>query len=203
MYRLLELNPQLQDYAWDIDYRMQLYRDTKARLLPNGETLNEFANAHNYFGIHHVENGWIYREWAPNAHQLYLTGDFNNWNWLEHPMLPVGNGCWVLFLPGDDALWEGCKVKTIVDANMERTAHIPLYARRVIQEPYSITWCAEVVDDKKTFDWTDGNFEGEESLYIYEAHVGMAQEHGHVLPTGSLPTIHCPGSKNPATIRFS
>ena len=104
MYRLLELNPQLQDFAWDIDYRMQLYRDTKARLLPTGNTLNDFANAHNYFGIHHVDGGWVYREWAPNAHQLYLTGDFNGWNWTEQPMLRYGDGCWVLFLPGDDAL---------------------------------------------------------------------------------------------------
>ncbi|MBQ5643479.1 MAG: 1,4-alpha-glucan-branching enzyme, partial [Bacteroidaceae bacterium] len=112
MYRLLELNPQLQDFAWDIDYRMQLYRDTKARLLPHGGELNDFASAHNYFGIHHVDGGWVYREWAPNAHQLYLTGDFNNWNWTEYPMLRYGDGCWVLFLEGDNALWEGCKVKT-------------------------------------------------------------------------------------------
>ena len=180
MYKLLELNPQLQPFSWDIDYRMQLYWDTKNRLIPHGNTLNDFANAHDYFGIHHVDGGWVYREWAPNAYQLYLTGDFNDWNWTSHPMTRLGDGNWVLYLPGDDALWEGCKVKTIVDANMERTAHIPLYARRVIQEPYSITWCAEVVDDKKSFDWTDADFKGEKSLYIYEAHVGMAQEHGHV-----------------------
>ena len=76
MYRLLELNPQLQDFAWDIDYRMQLYRDTKARLLPHGGELNDFASAHNYFGIHHVDGGWVYREWAPSAYRLYLTGEF-------------------------------------------------------------------------------------------------------------------------------
>ncbi|MBQ5867445.1 MAG: alpha amylase C-terminal domain-containing protein, partial [Oscillospiraceae bacterium] len=34
--------------------------------------------------------------------------------------------------------------------------------------------------DRKSFDWTDGDFEGEDQLYIYEAHVGMAQEHGRV-----------------------
>ena len=180
MYRLLELNPQLQDFSWDIDYRMQLYRDTKQRLLPDGNTLNDFANAHDYFGIHHVDGGWVYREWAPNAYQLYLTGEFNGWNWTSHPLSKLGGGIWVLYLPGDDTLWEGCRVKTIVDANMERTAHIPLFARRVIQEPHSITWCAEVVDDRKQFEWTDADFQGEKSLYIYEAHVGMAQEHGHV-----------------------
>lgn len=80
MYRLLELNPQLKDFAWDIDYRMQLYRETKERMLPDEMTLEHFANAHEYFGIHRVEGGWVYREWAPNAYQLYLTGDFNGWN---------------------------------------------------------------------------------------------------------------------------
>ncbi len=33
-----------------------------------------------------------------------------------------------------------------------------------------------VTDDRISFDWTDGGFEGESNLYIYEAHVGMAQE---------------------------
>ena len=180
MYKIMEYNPQLAPFAGDIELRMNRYQETKNRLLPEGGNLNEFANAHEYFGIHHVEGGWVYREWAPNAYQLYLTGEFNDWNWTSHPLKHIGNGNWELFLAGDEALWEGCRVKTIVDANMTRTAHIPLYARRVIQEPYSITWCAEVVDDRKTFNWTDADFKGEKGLYIYEAHVGMAQEHGHV-----------------------
>ncbi|MBR7182491.1 MAG: hypothetical protein IKD41_00670, partial [Alistipes sp.] len=61
-------------------------------------------------------------------------------------------------IPGDDALWEGCKVKTIVDANFTRTEHIPLYARRVVQDSATFAWCAEVVDDHRTFPWTDRYF---------------------------------------------
>ena len=180
MYRILELNPQLAPFSGDIDLRMFLYRSTKARLLSEGQTLNDFANAHDYFGFHHVEGGWVYREWAPSAYQLYLEGDFNGWNKTSHPLKPIGNGNWELFLPGDDALWPGCKVKTVVDANMTRTEHIPLYARRVVQDPKTITFTAEIVDDRAEFAWTDQNFEGEKSLYIYEAHVGMAQEEGKV-----------------------
>lgn len=180
MYRILELNPQLQPYAGDIDLRMSLYNNTKKRLLVNGETLNEFANAHDYFGIHHVDGGWVYREWAPSAYQLYLEGEFNQWNQTEYPMTKLENGIWELKLEGDDALWDGCKVKTVVDANMTRTEHMPLYARRVVQDPKTITWCAEVVDDKKVFEWTDQEFKAADSLYIYEAHVGMSQEEGKV-----------------------
>ena len=73
MYRILELNPQLKPFVGDIDLRMNCYKSTKNRLLSKGGTLNEFANAHDYFGIHHVNGGWIYREWAPNADKLYLN----------------------------------------------------------------------------------------------------------------------------------
>jgi len=180
MYRILELNPQLAPFAGDIDLRMFLYRATRDRLLKNGQTLNDFANAHAYFGFHHVPGGWYYREWAPSAYQLYLEGDFNGWNQTSHPLTSLGNGNWEIFLPGDDALWDGCKVKTVVDANMTRTEHIPLYARRVVQDKATLTFSAEVVDDCKKFEWTDENFRAEGSLFIYEAHVGMAQEEGRI-----------------------
>ncbi len=180
MYRILELNPQLQPFSGDIELRMFLYRSTKERLLQDGQTLNDFANAHNYFGFHRVPGGWVYREWAPSAYQLYLEGEFNGWNQTSHPLKNLGNGNWELFLEGENALWDGCKVKTVVDANMTRTEHIPLYARRVVQDPQTITWCCEVVDEGKSFTWTDKDFKAEDSLYIYEAHVGMAQEEGKV-----------------------
>ncbi len=180
MYRVLELNPQLQPFAGDINLRMYNYNSTKERLMPQGGTLNDFANAHDYFGIHHIDGGWVYREWAPSAHQLYLTGDFNNWDKTQYPLNRLDNGVWELFLEGEDTLWEGCKVKTVVDANMTRTEHIPLYARRVVQDQQTVAWCAEVVDDRKAFKWTDQDFKGSDKLYIYEAHVGMAQEEGKV-----------------------
>ena len=180
MYRLLELNPQLQPFAGDIDLRMELYRSAKGRILGKDQTLNDFANAYNYYGFHHADGGWYYREWAPAAYQLYLEGEFNGWNKTSHPLKKLDNGNWELFLPGDDALWEGCRVKTVVEANMCLTEHIPLYARRVVQNKETITFECEVTDDQKTFSWTDKDFVGDDQLYIYEAHVGMAQEEGRV-----------------------
>ena len=171
MYRILELNPQLQSFAGDIDLRMFLYRATKGRILGDSMTLNDFANAHHYYGFHRTADGWVYREWAPSAYQLYLTGDFNGWQRTTHPLKRVGDGNWELHLPGHDALWEGCKVKTVVDANMTRTEHIPLYARRVVQDPKTVTFTCEIVDPAKKFAWTDAGFEGSDKLYIYEAHV--------------------------------
>ena len=180
MYRLLELNPQLAPFAGDIDLRMFLYRATKGRILGEGQTLNDFANAHNYYGFHRVEGGWVYREWAPSAYQLYLEGEFNGWNQTSHPLHRTDNGNWEIFLEGENALWDGCKVKTVVDANLTRTEHIPLYARRVVQDPYTTAFCCEIVDPARKFEWTDADFKTDKCLYIYEAHVGMAQEEGKV-----------------------
>ena len=42
MYRILELNPQLQPYAGDIDLRMAAYHRTKNRLLSTGISLKDF-----------------------------------------------------------------------------------------------------------------------------------------------------------------
>ena len=195
MYRILDLNPQLEPFAGDIDLRMHLYRSAKKRILSEGQNLNDFANAHMYFGFHHVDGGWYYREWAPSAYQLYLEGEFNQ---TSHPLTNLGNGNWELYLPGDDALWDGCKVKTVVDANLTRTEHIPLYARRVVQNKQNITFECEVVDDRKAFPWTDKGFTGEDELYIYEAHIGMAQEEGKVgsyreFADNILPRIHKAG----------
>ena len=51
-----------------------------AQLTQNGKkTLSDFANGHEYFGLHKTARGWVFREWAPNATDIYLVGDFNDW----------------------------------------------------------------------------------------------------------------------------
>lgn len=55
-------------------------------LLSGGaKSLSDFANAHEYFGLHRDDKGnWIFREWAPNATAITLTGDFSNWKKLKN-----------------------------------------------------------------------------------------------------------------------
>ncbi len=180
MYKILDYNPEIRRYAGDINLRMHRYDTTKERILKDGQSLLDFANAHEYFGVHRVEGGWIYREWAPGAHQLYLEGDFNNWDQTSHPLTHIGGGIWELFLGGDDALWEGCKVKTVVDSNLTRTEHIPLYIRRAVQDGVTKIFCGEIIDERNAFAWTDEAAEYSEELLIYEAHVGMCLEEGRI-----------------------
>ena len=97
----------MKPYAACIDERMALYHSALERILSEGQTLYDFANAHLYYGFHRGDGGWYYREWAPAARQLYLEGDFNHWDRTSHPLRPAGNGNWEIFLPEEDALWEG------------------------------------------------------------------------------------------------
>ena len=58
------------DHAlWKID---QLMRHGK-------QTLSDFANGYEYFGLHRTDTGWVFREWAPHATDIYLVGDFSSW----------------------------------------------------------------------------------------------------------------------------
>ena len=63
--------------------------------------------AYKYLGVHsEIENGesvYYFRVWAPNAHAVFLVGDFNNWE-RDLPMLRVSeSGIWeIRYVPERD-----------------------------------------------------------------------------------------------------
>ena len=177
--KIMKMNPCLQPFENDLQMRMDNYKATKAALLSDGQTLSDFANGHRYFGLHPVKDGWYYREWAPGADAMYLTGDFCGWDRHAHPMTNLGGGVYELFLPGADALLEGQLVMTIVVHNGQELERIPLYATRVVQDHQTFAWNA-AVHKMVDFPWTDAGFKPEKKPLIYECHIGMAQEEGKV-----------------------
>lgn len=178
-YKILKHDPYLMPFEKDIQLRMENFYRKKAQLLAPGQTLADFANGHQYFGFHRGKDGWVYREWAPAAEAVYLTGDFNGWDRRSHPMQKKENGVFELFLPGENALWEGCTVMAVVIHQGRELERIPLYANRVVQDPNTYAWNA-VIHNPENFQWTDGKFRPKKNLYIYECHIGMAQEEGKV-----------------------
>ena len=178
-HKIFKLDPGLKSFEKDFDLRMENYYRKKDELLAPGQTLADFANGHNYFGFHQTCDGWYYREWAPAADAVYLAGDFNGWDRRAHPMQRKDNGVFELFLPGTDALWDGCAVMAVVHSGGRELERIPLYANRVVQDPVTYVWNG-VVCTRKDFPWTDAAFRPKKNLYIYECHIGMAQEEGKV-----------------------
>jgi len=137
--KILKIDKGLMPYESDIALRMELYNKKTAQL---GD-LRDFANGHRYFGFHKTDAGWYYREWAPGAEKLYLTGDFNNWE--KIPLKKLENGVFELFLEGKDALKDGQQVQTVVISGGRELLRIPLYAKRVIQNP-DHSWNAVIYD---------------------------------------------------------
>ena len=179
-HKLIKYNAQLAPYEKDLDLRAENYEKKKKELLANHTSLKEFATGHLYFGFHKEKNGWFYREWAPAAEAMYLTGDFCGWDRHAWPMEKKENGVFELFIPGADTLQDGMRVMAVVVHNGQELDRIPLYATRVVQNPEDISWSAVIYDPQQDFPWTDQGFRPKKNLFIYECHIGMAQEEGKV-----------------------
>ena len=179
-HKILQYDPSLKPYEADFDLRAENYLRKKKQLLSSCETLADFANGHLFYGFHRTEDGWVYREWAPGAEKMYLTGDFCGWDRYAHPMEPKGNGVFELQLSGADALQNGQKVVAVVVHDGKELDRIPLYATYVEQDLSDISWNAVMHIPQHPFVWTDTDFTPDKKLFIYECHVGMAQEEGKV-----------------------
>ena len=159
-------------------------------LTRNGEvSLLDFANGYQYFGLHQLKDGWVFREWAPHATDIFLVGDFNNWIESESYKCNriAGTGNWELYLPLD-AISHGNLYKMHVKWEGGSGERIPAWATRVVQDDITKIFSAQVWAPKEEYQWKDNRFCLEESkkkrtftpkkdpLLIYECHIGMAQD---------------------------
>lgn len=173
---LLRRDPWLEPHTDAIEGR---HEDVKRKLkeLVGKGTLNDFANAHNYFGLHRTENGnWVLREWAPNATAITIIGDFSNWQrQARYEMNKQQGGVWELELPAD-ALSHGDLYKLFIEWPEGGGERIPAYASRVVQDEQTHVFSAQVWD-AEPYQWKVNDFRPEVSpLLIYECHIGMAQQ---------------------------
>jgi len=176
--KIMEIDPYLKPFESDLNLRMKSYTSLKSKLLHDNQTFKSFASGDLYYGFHLMRDGWIYREWAPEADALYLIGDFNYWDPETHPLQRLENGNWEIFLPGLQALKHMSFVKVRVVAKGESRDRIPLYIKRTVQDPITHDFMGQIWKPDYDFKWKDSEFHVDSALplFIYEAHVGMAQE---------------------------
>lgn len=140
-------------------------------------SLSNFANAHKYFGLHkNGRKGWTFREYAPNATDITLVGTFSDWQKKDEFRLSnIGDGVWEITLD-KNILKHGDLYKMIVTWNGGQGERIPAYATRVVQDPTTHIFSAEVYDPKEKYDFKTKRFKPDtKPLLIYECHIGMAQ----------------------------
>ncbi len=180
--RLIELDPWLEQAAGEITARHNRFI-SKLGILENiSGSIEHFASAYEYMGIHFIpaENCWVYREWAPGAHGLFLTGDFNKWNQFSHPLQKKDNGIWEIKISAEyykSVFSHGSKIKVLVKSSIGDQLRIPAYIRRVVQDEDTKNFSGQLWFSPE-FNWENDQFDIRKlgDLFIYEAHVGMAQE---------------------------
>ena len=168
----------LEPFEEAINGRYRYVLGKKSELTNGGkQSLSDFATGYLYFGLHKTGKGWVFREWAPNATQIYLIGTFSNWKEDQaYAMTRLENGNWEIELPAD-VLHHGDLYKLIVHWNGGCGERIPAWATRVVQDAQTGIFNAQVWDPQTPYLFKTKNFKpATDPLLIYECHIGMAQQ---------------------------
>ncbi len=151
----------------------------KLNQLTNGgkQSLSDFASGYLYFGLHKTARGWVLREWAPHATDIYLVGDFNGWQEDEaYKMSRIDNGNWEIKLKSSQ-MHHGDLFKLKIKWDGGEGERIPSYATRVVQDEQTKIFSAQVWAPAKPYEFKKKNFKPDTNpLLIYECHIGMAQD---------------------------
>ncbi|MHC5216162.1 1,4-alpha-glucan branching protein GlgB [Enterococcus sp. LJL128] len=140
-----------------------------------------------YFGFHKdIKNGlsgYVFRVWAPNAEQVWLVGDFNDWT-DSLPMIKGNEGIWELFtqLPAEGDLY---KYK-IRQAGGRELFKIDPFAIAFEQRPGDAA-VIHTIPEKR---WKDGLWQGRKKrsdyfkrpMNIYEVHASSWRHHDDGTP---------------------
>lgn len=146
--------------------------------LAGEKALTDFACGHHYYGLHRQRGKWVFREWAPGAESVYLTGPFSSWKEKNEYRLRrvTTGGDWEIILPSD-TLGHETLYKLSVHWKGGKGERIPSYATRVVQDPRTKIFTAQVWSPEKSYRWKNKDFSPPRTApIIYEAHVGMSSE---------------------------
>ena len=178
MLKIIENDPWLTPYTGAIEGRHDHALWRESQLTGGKMSLKDFASGYLYYGLQRTDSGWVFREWAPNATEIFLIGDFSGWEEQERFRLKRINeaGDWELRIPLG-MIGHGQHYKMRVKWNGGQGDRIPAWCRRVVQDESSKIFSAQVWDPGKGYDFKHKDFKPKQDpLLIYECHVGMAQE---------------------------
>jgi 1,4-alpha-glucan branching enzyme len=173
--KIIKNDPWLEPYRQAIEGRYN-YALSREKSLTKGGSLSEFANGHLFFGLHKHPDGWTFREWAPNADSIYLIGEFNQWERRpEYALEKKEHGVWEIHLAAD-CLKHGDLYKMYVSWPGGSGERIPAWTRRVVQDPVSLIFSAQVWEPANPYRFKHKVKPPSQPLFIYECHIGMATE---------------------------
>ncbi len=176
MKKIYETDPYLAPYKEAIEKRHERILEERDKIALDG-SLADGLNNHLYYGLHRdADGGWIFREWAPNASRIYLIGEFNNWRrTAAYSLNPIGGGNWEIRLPAM-FLHHQELYKLFIEWPGGGGERLPSYVRRVVQDPVTKVFCAQVWEPDEQYQWKSARPGARPHPLIYECHIGMSSE---------------------------
>lgn len=171
---IIQSDPWLEPFK-EVIIRRQKAAMAKERFLCKGKRLQDFATGHLYFGLHREPRGWVFREWAPNATELFLIGDFSSWKKdKKFALTKLQFGNWEIELP-PDALKHGQHYKLLAIWDGGEAYRLPAWGKRMVQDKQTLVFDAEIWAPENPYNWKIQNFIPTSKIpIIYESHIGMA-----------------------------
>lgn len=194
-------DPYLEPFRPVIDRRIQKSIRLKEQLLQNHESLKDFANGHLFFGRLKTDQGWVLREWAPNATAIQLVGARMGWNNNDPAFhfIQMETGFWELRVDHEH-LQHLDEYKLLVSWNGGQEMRLSPWTRRVVQDDPTKLFSEQVWDPPQPYTFKENTdfAEKKDIPLIYEAHIGMSSEREAVstydeFRTRVLPYIHQAG----------
>ncbi|ODH12771.1 1,4-alpha-glucan-branching enzyme [Paracoccidioides brasiliensis] len=177
---VIKIDPWLEPFKDALRSRFDHTKGWINRINDTEGGLEKFSRGYEKFGFNVRDNGDIvYREWAPNAVDAHLIGDFNNWDRKATPMKKDEYGVWEVTVPakdGEPAIPHESKVKiTLKTPSGETLDRFPAWIKRVTQDPsnefHAIFWNPPAAQQYKP---KHARPPKPASVRIYEAHVGIS-----------------------------
>ena len=134
------------------------------------------SNAYEYFGSHRKnKNTVVFRVWAPDAKNVSVTGDFNDWSQTENPMKLLKNS---------GGVWEA-EIKNIKPYDMYKYCITAADGRTLMKcDPYGFHMetrpgtATKYYEIDDCYEWHDEKWvEGRNGQNIYESPVNIYEIH--------------------------
>ncbi|MEN8155704.1 MAG: alpha amylase C-terminal domain-containing protein [Bacteroidota bacterium] len=177
---LIKNDPWLEPYRETIMRRMEKAVAREQELAGEG-SLQSFASGHLWFGLHKHEKGWVMREWAPHATEIFLIGAFTNWEIKdEFRFTRLEHGAWEIILE-EGAVSHQDRYKLLIRWDGGEGERIPAWCNRVVQDADTKVFDAQIWMPEESYKWKHPTPDlADLQPMIYEAHIGMAAEEHRV-----------------------
>lgn len=168
-------DPYLLPFAPIIEQRHRYAQEKLAMMKANASSLADNCNSYLYYGLHFIDNQWIFREWLPNATHVFFLCDENNWQADPRFALQrIENDNWEIHFT-EKQLKHGDLYKLLVVWEGGKGERLPSHVRRVVQDNYTKIFSAQVWKPTP-YQWKNPTPKAVKNPLIYEAHIGMSSE---------------------------